>query len=77
MRFQEGPHMNFTYCLQATEGRRRNARGCSQQLLAVHAGRTGRAVQPRSAGHWQMSLLPSVVAPSLLGPRVRPTTRKR
>jgi hypothetical protein len=40
MRFQEGPHMNFTYCLQATEGRRRNARGCSQQLLAVHAGRT-------------------------------------
>jgi hypothetical protein len=39
MRFQEEPHMNFTYRLRATEERRRKVLGSSQQLLAAHAGR--------------------------------------
>lgn len=65
--------MNFTYYLQATEERRRNARGSSQQLPAAQAGRTkeeqwSQAVQV--IGKSLLCLL--VVAPSLLGQEAAP-----
>jgi hypothetical protein len=73
MRFQEGPHMNFPYCLQATEERRRNARGSSQQLLAAHAGRTKEKQCSQAAqviGKCLLCLL--VVAPPLTGQESAP-----
>ena len=60
--------MNFTYCLLATEERRRNARGSSQQLPAAHAGRTKQEQCIQAAqviGKCLLCLL--VVAPPLLG----------
>jgi hypothetical protein len=60
--------MNFTYCLQATEGRRRNPRGSFQQLLAAHAGKTMQEQCSQAAqviGKCLLCLL--LVAPSLLG----------
>jgi hypothetical protein len=65
--------MNFTYCLQATEERRRNARGSSQQLLAAHAGRTKEEQWSQAAqviGKCLLCLL--AVAPPLLGQKSAP-----
>jgi hypothetical protein len=73
MRFWEGQHMKFTYCLQATEERRRNARGSSQQLLAAHAGRTKEEQCSQAAqviGKCLLCLL--VVAPPVLGQESAP-----
>jgi hypothetical protein len=70
--------MNFTYCLQATEERRRNARGSSQQLLAAHAGRTKEEQCSQAAqviGKCLLYLL--VVAPAPSGARARPNTCER
>jgi hypothetical protein len=65
--------MNLTYCLQATEERRRNARGSSRQLLAPHAGRTKEEQCSHAAlviGKCLICLL--VVTPSLLGQKSAP-----
>ena len=65
--------MNFTYCLQATEERRRNTRGNSRQLLAAHEGRTKQEQCSQAAqviGKCLICLL--VVAPPLPGQKSAP-----
>jgi len=68
MRFQEGPHISRTECLQATEERHRNACGSSRQLLAARAGRTKEEQRSQAAqfiGKCLLCLL--AVAPPLPG----------
>jgi len=65
--------MTFTYCLQATEERRRNACGTSQQLPAAHAGRTKEEQCSQAAQVIAKCLLCLlVVAPPLLGQKSAP-----